>query len=225
MAFNPIKTFTSRPRLLAGFIVGVAMAIALHFKPGGVVWSSQAILSWDAGCLFFVVSMLIGMTNRTSEDIRRRASQQDEGQGAILALVLLASIASIGAVAAELSIAKSVHGVEKTLRIGLAFGTVALSWFLVQLIFALHYAHEYFSPSETKPGEIDKGLAFPADEGEPDYWDFLHFAVVIGVAAQTADVGFTSKMLRRVGTVHGLIAFAFNTAVLALGINLVAGLF
>ena len=53
----------------------------------------------------------------------------------------------------------------------------------------------------------------------------MHFAVVIGVASQTADIAFQSKALRRIGTVHGVIAFTFNTVVLALTINLVAGLF
>jgi uncharacterized membrane protein len=223
--FNPIRMLAARPRLVAGFVFGALVAVALHFKPGGVAWSTQAILSWDAGCLFFIVSMMLGMANQSVEAIQQRSSEQDEGQGVILALVLVAAIASVGAVAAELSIAKALHGFAKTLRVALAFGTVAISWFLVQLIFALHYAHEYYSSREGgAPGEIERGLGFPNGE-MPDYWDFLHFSVVIGVASQTADIGFTSKILRRIGTVHGLIAFMFNTVVLALGINLVAGLF
>ena len=68
------------------------------------------------------------------------------------------------------------------------------------------------------------GLAFPGDE-PPDYWDFLHFSVVIGVASQTADVAFTAKSLRRIGTAHGVVAFVFNTVILALTINIAASLF
>jgi uncharacterized membrane protein len=98
---------------------------------------------------------------------------------------------------------------------------VALSWLLVQFIFALHYAHEFYAPGADQQRG---GLAFPGNEA-PDYWDFVHFAVVIGVAAQTADIAFTSKTLRRIGTVHSLVAFAFNTLVLALSINLAASLF
>jgi len=102
---------------------------------------------------------------------------------------------------------------------------VAVSWFLVQLIFALHYAHEYFMPVDPDGQDTCAGgLAFPGDE-VPDFWDFLHFSIVIGVASQTADIGWTRRTLRRIGTVHCVIAFVFNTAVLALGINLVAGLF
>ena len=104
----------------------------------------------------------------------------------------------------------------------LVFATVAASWFMVQLIFALHYAHEYYAQGER--GQDAGGLDFPGGE-PPDYWDFLHFSIVIGVASQTADIAFTSKSLRRVGTVHGITAFVFNTVVLALTINLLAGLF
>jgi uncharacterized membrane protein len=157
--------------------------------------------------------------------IRAHAAGQDEGQGVILALAILAAAASIVAIAAELSLAKGDHGLVKGLRIALAFATVAASWIFVQTVFALHYAHEYYLADPDAEGDdIRGGLAFPGDE-LPDYWDFLHFAVIIGVACQTADISFTSKPLRRLGTLHGLICFTFNTVVLALTINLLAGLF
>ena len=104
--------------------------------------------------------------------------------------------------------------------------TVALSWFTVQLVFALHYAHEYYAPDTSTPeaDDVVGGLEFPGGE-PPDYWDFLHFSVIIGVANQTADIAFSSRKLRHIGTVHGMVAFTFNTVVLALSINLLAGLF
>jgi len=76
-----------------------------------------------------------------------------------------------------------------------------------------------------RDGETDaRGLRFPGEEA-PDYWDFLHFAVIVGVASQTADIAISSKPLRRLCTVHALFSFAFNTVVVALTINLLAGLF
>jgi len=95
---------------------------------------------------------------------------------------------------------------------------------MVQLVFALHYAHEYYDENPDCDGHDMQGLLFPGEE-LPDYWDFWHFSIVIGVAAQTADISFTSKTLRRIGTVHSLVAFAFNTVIVALTINLLAGLF
>jgi uncharacterized membrane protein len=104
----------------------------------------------------------------------------------------------------------------------LAFVTVALSWFFVQLNFALHYAHAYYT--RAKAGRSDAGgLVFPGTKA-PDYWDFLHFAIIIGVATATADIDITDKGLRRLGTAHSLFAFAFNTVIVALTINLLAGL-
>ena len=140
------------------------------------------------------------------------------------ALMLLAAAASVAAIAAELSLAKAEHGVAQVVDITLAFGTVVASWTLMQLIFAIHYAHEYYDADIKDAGRYAEGLAFPGGE-PPDYWDFLHVWIVIGVAAQTADVAFTSKGLRRLGTVHSLVAFAFNTVIVALTINLLAGLF
>ncbi|RYF98648.1 MAG: DUF1345 domain-containing protein [Caulobacteraceae bacterium] len=155
--------------------------------------------------------------------IRATAATQDQGQGVILALVITAAAASIWVIAAELSAAKADEGLIRALRVALVFATVAASWFTVQLIFALHYAHEYYAPGDDSPNDA-QGLLFPGGEA-PDYWDFVHFSVVIGVASQTADIAFTSKPLRRIGTVHGLVAFTFNTVVLALTINLLASLF
>ena len=105
----------------------------------------------------------------------------------------------------------------------LAFATVAGSWLFVQVMFALHYAHEFFAEDEEEQSHR-AGLLFPGDE-PPDYWDFLHFSIIIGVASQTADIQITSKTLRRLGTAHSLTAFGFNTVVLALTINLLASLF
>ena len=225
-SINLIRVCSARPRLMAATVFGVIVALALHFTPGGISWSTQSILAWDAGCLFFIVSMIHLLAPQDPKAMQAHAVSQDEGQGVILALVLFAAVASIVAVALELSIAKNLHGFAKTLRISLAFATVATSWFLVQLIFAIHYAHEFYAPDvwDKVPGPIDQGLKFPGDE-LPDFWDFVHFAVVIGLACQTADIEFTSKTLRRIGTVHGVIAFTFNTVILALGINLMAGLF
>ena len=211
-----LRMATSRPRLFVGVAVGIVAWLALDFAPG-LRWSTRAILAWDAGVFTALTGMLIHMVDKRADDIRASSAEQDEGQGMILTVVLIACIASLATIAAELNLAKDARGVEKVLRVSLACVTVAASWFMVQLIFALHYAHEYYSAR--RPG----GLKFPGGE-DPDYWDFIHFSVVIGAAAQTADIAFTSKPLRRIGTLHSVIAFTFNTVVLALSINLLASL-
>lgn len=224
MAGFLFSTFANRPRLLSAIAVGAAVGAALYLVPNDLRPSTRAIYAWDAGCVVFISSTLVLMASQTEAQMRQRAARQDEGRGIILGLVTIAAAASLAAIAIELSLAKDAPGWERAWRVALSMITVALSWFVAQLIYALHYAHEYYGAVEGKPKATRGGLAFLGDE-PPDYWDFLHFSVVIGVAAQTADIAFTSKALRRVGTFHSIFAFTYNTVVLALTVNLAAGLF
>jgi uncharacterized membrane protein len=214
--------FAARPRLVAAFAVGLFAGLACKGLLG-LLPSTSAIIGWDALCLSYVIGTLRSMARSSPDAIRARAARDDSGRAVILSLVLIAAIAAVGAVAIELSLAKSVHGLERAVRVALAFATVAASWFMVHMIFAVHYAHGFYDRAANRKSDAG-GLKFPGDE-EPDYWDFLHFAVIIGVAAQTADVAITAKRLRRLNTVHALFAFTFNTIVVALTINLLAGLF
>lgn len=221
-----VGPFVSRPRLTSGIAAGLlAFALSSVVAPH-LEASTRAILSWDLTCIWFLTFTMVQMRTQTQADLKAHVAAHDEGRGIIVATVVIAAAASLGAVALELSLAKDAHGIVKELRISLALVTVVLSWFTAQIIYALHYAHAYYAPDRTTPNTDDVvgGLEFPGGE-EPDNWDFLHFALVIGVASQTADIAFTAKRLRRIGTTHSLISFAFNTAVLALTINLLAGLF
>jgi uncharacterized membrane protein len=213
----------SRPRLMSAIAIGIVTALVLTFVPNALRPSTRGILAWDATLLTFLISTFMMMNECDGSMIKARAAEQDEGQHFILGLTIVAACISIVAIGAELSLAKDEHGWLRALRIVLAFATVAGSWLFVQMMFALHYAHEFFAEDEDEQTHR-AGLLFPGDES-PDYWDFLHFAAVLGVAGQTADVAFASKSMRRTGTVHGMVAFIFNTVVLALTINLLAGLF
>ena len=113
------------------------------------------------------------------------------------------------------------HGALKIAHIALAGVTVLSSWAFIQIMFALHYAHDYYAAASR--GRTP-GLQFP-DSEPPDYGDFFYFAAVIGTSGQTADVSFTSKPMRRIGSVHCILAYLFNTTVLALLINIGASLF
>jgi uncharacterized membrane protein len=136
-------------------------------------------------------------------------------------MVVVAAIASLAAIIAELAVAKDMTGSLKYAHIALAFLTILSSWAFTHTMFALHYAHNYYvAVSNNKPA----GLAFP-EQDVPDYGDFLYFSCVIGTSGQTADVSFTSTSMRRIGLIHCVLAFVFNTTVLALTINIAASLF
>jgi uncharacterized membrane protein len=155
------------------------------------------------------------------ERMKTRALEQDEGRIVILTLVIIAAITSLGAIVAQLAVAKDLHGTLRYAHIGLAALTILSSWAFTQVMFALHYAHDYYA---AEARQAPAGLAFPGGHA-PDYGDFLYFACVIGTSGQTADVIFTSRTMRRTGLVHCVLAFLFNTTLLALTINIASGLF
>jgi uncharacterized membrane protein len=212
----------ARPRLWIAFAGGLAVGMGCHWL-GGFYPSTSVILGWDATCLTYIALMMHNIAKRSPEEMRERAARDDQSRGVILVIVLVAAVASVVAVGLELSLAKKASDLERTVRVALAFVTVASSWFMVHLMFALHYAHGYYDCDAVALADVG-GLKFPGDE-PPDYWDFLHFSLIIGVASQTADIAITAKALRRLSTVHSLFAFAFNTVIVALTINLLAGLF
>jgi uncharacterized membrane protein len=136
---------------------------------------------------------------------------QDDGRFLIVMVTALGAFASIAAIVLELG---GTHRVGT--QLALATITIALSWAVVHTAFALHYAHEYYRGS--KPG----GLQFPSGDKQDhaDYWDFVYFSFVIGMTAQVSDVGITDKTIRRTATAHGIISFIYNTALIALMVNI-----
>ena len=214
-----------RPRLTGSIAIGLLVGVGCLLFAKEMRASTAAIMAWDSLSLTFLGSMFFTWFQHDPEDIRQQSARDDEGREVISALVVLAAAASVWAVGAELTLAKDDHhGIMKAVHVALAFGTVMGSWLMVQLIFTLHYAHEYYGVNADDGSRDAEGIVFPGGEA-PDYWDFFYFAVVIGVACATADASITSKNLRRLSTVHCLVAFAFNTLIVALTINLTAGLF
>ena len=189
--------------------------------PVGGGWLSRLALGWDVGVgLFLIESVFKLMRARSSDDIRQRAAALDEAGGAVLPLALLAALASIAVVIGE-AVRVAGDSRETGSAAILALATVALSWTFVHLIFAFHYAHAFYAPAGK--GKDRGGLLFPGGEA-PDYWDFLHFSLIIGVAQQTADIQISDRSLRRIATVHSVTAFLFNTVIVALTVNLAVGL-
>ena len=237
-----LQPILSRPSYTVGLLT---LIVAFAATPWDWRWSSRAVLAWDAAVIVFIGMVFRLMSqNVDAQVMSQRARRLDEGRGAVLVISLLAAAAAIGAVVAEIMANKVDKGAYQQARIVVMILTVALSWFFVQVVFALHYAHDYylpapgpsvddvtddFPPDETPykraPLPYRAGLWFPGKDRSPDYWDFLHFSVVIGAASQTADINIESQALRRLVTGHVIIAFAFNAVILGLTINLCAGLF
>jgi uncharacterized membrane protein len=164
---------------------------------------------------FFAIGLIYRMIYRSAADhIRQRSADQDEGQELVLGLSISAVIVSLSLVVVGLS--ATPKGSHPDLELGLVALTIPLSWVFIQTIFALHYAHEYYSERRGRGG----GLHFPGD-GKPNYWDFVYFAFGIGMAAQVADVAVTGKRLRRIVTIHSILSFFFNVTTIALILSIV----
>lgn len=214
-----LRQLMIRPRLWLSALLGVVLVLAL---PADLAARpvTRLILGWNAGaCLYLVLAGRM-MWRATHAQIRCRAAEQDEGAAVILTLVVVAALVSLGAIVAELAVAKDLHGIDRVMHIALAGCTILSSWAFTQVMFALHYAHDFYVDQD-RGGT--GGLVFP-DTSTPDYMDFLYFAAVIGTSGQTADVAMASPTMRRVGLVHCVLAFLFNTSLVALTINVASGL-
>jgi uncharacterized membrane protein len=213
------RSIAIRPRLYLSTLAGLAALVLLPRS-----WSANVreALAWDLSAAIYLALALRVMLACTGDVIRIRAARQDDSRVVILFIILLAISASFVAIAGLLAEAKEAPRDLKMLRLGLAAGTIILAWSVMQVVFTLHYAHEFYRPSGADKS-VAEGLEFPGDN-HPDYWDFLYFATSIGAASQTSDISIRTKPLRRLATLHAIISFFFNTAVLALTINLAASM-
>lgn len=205
----------ARMRLLIALTAGLVLFLVL---PQDMRFATRALLAWDLTALAYIAMTLVMIARSTVDTCYARAAYYDEGDWIILLVIVVSASASFATIFSELAVLKSPHG-SLWHALVLTGATVALSWTFTHLVFTLHYANIYYRPDDDGPG----GLEFPGDR-PPDYRDFLYYSFVIGCASQTGDVGTVSPAMRRVTLVHGIVSFVFNTAILALTINVGASL-
>ncbi len=213
----------ARPRLFISLAFGVLVGFLV---PSDWRVITRILIGWNSGIFFYFVAVAGMVISADRDSMARRAAEQDDGRVTILFLTVIAATAAFGAIFYQLLMVKDVHGLQRAFHLLLAATTVISAWAFIHVMFALHYASECFSERELKTSPAAKahgGLHFPGDE-TPDYFDFFYFSFVIGVACATADVNITSRMIRRTATLHCVVAFFFNSAVLALTVNIAAGL-
>ncbi len=206
-----VRVVRARPRLFLSAALGVAVGLLL---PSEWRAATRLLVTWDIGVALYLVLACTAMANADVARIRRRAALLDEDRIAFLVLTAGAALASLGAIVAELGSKEAAHA---PVHLALAVVTIALSWAFTHTIFALHYAHEFYTEDRYEDG----GLAFPGNE-QPDYWDFVYFSLVIGMTSQVSDVAVSAKSIRRTVAAHGVLSFFFNVALLALTVNIAA---
>jgi uncharacterized membrane protein len=210
------KILAARRRLLLSTLAGVLLLAVL---PPSLRWATRLLLAWDLMAAIYVGFALLMMLGSDVETCRARAALYDQSDWMLMTIIIASSAVSFGAIFAELGAVKA-HKVPMELALAVTGVTVVVSWTFTHVLFTLHYANLYYRPHKHGP---PGGLDFPGEHA-PDYRDFLYYAFVIGCACQTADVNTTSRTMRLISLVHGMVAFAFNTAILALMINVGASL-
>ena len=206
---RPMRVVYARPRTFIALAAGILVCLLL---PSSLRLVTRLLIGWDALIAVYLILVYSMMMNQDHSHIRRAAIMQDDGRFVLLMVTAVGAFASIAALVAELGTHRGVG------ELSLAITTIALSWAAVHTTFALHYAHDYYR--HAKPG----GLQFPSgdEHDHADYWDFIYFSFVIGMTAQVSDVGITDKTIRRTATAHGIVSFIYNTALLALMVNIAA---
>jgi uncharacterized membrane protein len=205
-------------RLLIISTTGLA---AFFLLPSDTSLTIRIDIAWVIAGSAYLILTYVMMYSSNENNMLTLAKKEDAGAAIILLITILASLASLFTIVLILSAAKSLPMSESIKHIVLVLATFAVSWLLVHTAFALHYAHAYYQ-------EYEKTQLIPlmfANKPKPTYVDFLYFSMVIGMTCQTADVNIASSRIRFLVMMQGMTAFIFNTSLLALAMNLIAGVF
>ncbi len=213
----PVRVARLHARLFSSAVVGLTVIALL---PGDWWLSTRLLTGWNVGIALYLVLIHSVIWRCDVTRLRWRAKEQDEGAYTILLLSMAATLASLVAIVFELGGSKQTGNTYTVIHVLLAMATTLLSWVFMHTIFSLHYAHEYYGEGRDKKLG---GLHFPG-ESEPDYRDFLYFSLVIGMTSQVSDVAITSRSIRRVAALHGVLSFFFNLTILALTVNMISNL-
>jgi uncharacterized membrane protein len=180
-------------------------------------WLNAIMTGFDVAALVFLLVCIHLLLDSRAAAMRRHAAQNDANRAVLLGVTALVTSVVLVTVGAELMQSETPSGPG----IALIVGTLVLAWLFSNVIYALHYAHLFYSKDPDKGGDCG-GIDFPG-ETEPDYWDFLYFAFTLGMTFQVSDTDITNGRVRRIATFHSFAAFVFNIGVLAFTINVLGG--
>jgi uncharacterized membrane protein len=203
-------------KLWAAAFVGVILVFAL---PSHWTWICRVLAGWNGAMLVLVPLTYVWMRKLDARQLRAKYREEDPTAPVILLVVVTGALLSLLAIVALLSTAKQVPSGQRLPHLVLATMTIASSWAIVHTMFTIRYADMYYSVADGDPPP----LSFP-ETAEPLFWDFVYFSFTIGVACQTADVSTRQTEIRKTVTIHSVIAFIFNLAILGFALNVSAGL-
>ena len=211
-----IAKMDAHHRLLLGFVLAAIVGLSLRTH---ALWTAS-LATYDTFAFAILGLIWVTVTLTPQDEIRAVAQGQDVGRTVIFIFVIIAACAALFAVAFLIRSGKPEEQ-HLSIHLLLALATIVLSWLLMHAVFGLRYAHRFYDDSAIDAEKHAGGLQFP-EEDLPDYRDFAYFSFVIGMTCQVSDVDVTSREMRRLALLHGILSFGFNTVILALTINTVS---
>jgi uncharacterized membrane protein len=209
--------FGAMRRLGAALLVAAAAYIA---QPDSISWHTRLVASWDVGTLAYLGLAWALIANADARVTRDHALGEDQSGYFIFVFVVAAACASIVAIGFVVGTIRDLPFWARAWHLTLTILALVSSWLLIQTVFTFRYAHRFYAGPHGEPGSV-AALVFPGGR-EPDYLDFAYCAFVVGMTSQVSDVAVASRSMRHLILVHGILAFLFNIAVLALSINIIA---
>ena len=204
---------SERMRVIVAGSIGIIVAVATAFA---APWQLAVLTGWDASAVTLLAWIWTSIAPLSATETRAVATREDDSRAAALLLLLVACTVSLVGVILAFIEAENSHGALQVLLNLSSVTGVLLSWAVVHTVFTLRYAHVYFTNT---PGGID----FPR-ESMPDYHDFAYVAFTVGMTFQVSDTNLTTKAMRCVVLRHALLSLLFGVVIVAMTINLVAGL-
>jgi uncharacterized membrane protein len=215
---RPERSWIFRLKPLHRIVAAIAAGVVVFFLQPGHMWSSdetRIVVGWDAGAVVYLAFAWLIVARADQALTRTHTQPQDQSGYVIFLFVVAASCASIVAIIFML------HAIKGP-AIALSIIALISSWLLIHTLFAFHYARRYYAPDKREQAHLG-GLRFPGDR-EPDYLDFIYYSFVVGMTSQVSDVAVTSRSMRRLTTIHSVLAFFFNIVILAMNVNIIAGI-
>ena len=212
-----IARFGAMWRLGTALVVAVAAYVA---QPDVVSWHTRLVVGWDLGTLTYLGLAWALVARADPRVTRDHALSQDQSGFFIFLFVVGAACASIVAIGFVVGTIRDLPPWGRAWHLALTVLALISSWLLIQTVFTFRYAHRYYAGPHGEAA-LAAPLLFPGAQA-PNYMDFAYFALVVGMTSQTSDVAVASRSMRRLALIHGVLAFVFNIAVLALSINIIA---
>jgi uncharacterized membrane protein len=216
-------THVRSPWVNRGIVFGAAVAAAVGVAFNAPPWlhgTVRLVAEYDVAATCVLLGYFVFAFSNDEERTRARAAMDDPGRNIVLAVVILSVAAGLTGAVAILGKGPDVHNAtEHAVAVALAIDAAVMGWLVTHATYAFRYAHLYYRDD----GTPCDGLTFPQTP-RPDDFDFLYFSFVIGMTFQVSDVQINDPAIRRTALVHGLVSFAYNTAILALGVNLISNL-